>query len=195
MTVKLIAYTHGVEGATPEELLASAFSKCYQRPPNIDAVLRNLNHESVLEHISFTLDIEVSRVTWEQIVRHRLASYTAQSHRYTEPSAEDVDFYIPSEVPDEFIDEWSTDAFLSYQVYKKWRARGITKQTARYLLPKGVSIKATVTMNLRSLLNFLKLRLDPKAQEEVRLFAEEVWQEVRPLFPRLEEALEGKFRK
>lgn len=194
MSVKLIAYSQGVNGESPEDLLAIAFSKCYQKPVSIEAVLRNLKHESVLEHVSFSFDIEVSRVTWEQIVRHRIASYTAQSHRYTEPKEEDCSFYIPSDVADEYTDEWKRDASLEYQVYLKWRSRGVAKQSARYLLPKGVSIKASWSINLRSLLNFLKLRADAKSQEEIRHFAEQVWHEVSYLFPQLERALEGKFR-
>ena len=194
MSVVLKAYTQGVSGETPENILAHAYSQCYQKPASIEVVIRHLSHMSVLEHISFTFDIELSRVSWEQLVRHRIASYTAQSHRYTEPSVEDVDFYIPMEVPEEFIDEWVTDAFLAHQVYKKWRARGITKQTARYLLPKGVSIKATWSINLRSLLNFLEQRTGKHAQEEIRLFAEDIWQAIKPLFPHLAPKLEEVFR-
>lgn len=196
MTVKLIAHTQGLRGESPEDLLAHAFSRCYQRPPNIDAVIRNINHESVLEHVNFMLDIKVSRVTWDQLVRHRIASYTAQSHRYTDIENKDLVFYIPSEVKQNGdADEWLEDSEIIYNIYKKWRNKGYKKETARYHAPIGVSINATVSLNLRSLLNLLKLRTSPQAQEEIRLFAEEVWQEVKPLFPRLEQALEGKFRR
>lgn len=195
MTVKLIAFTQGVNGKTPEDLLSHAFSQCYQKPASIGAVLRNLSHDSVLEHVSFTFDVKMSRVSWDQLVRHRLASYTAQSHRYTDIEESDLSFFIPSEVienGDE--DEWIEDLAHNYDVYKKWRDRGYKKQTARYQATIGVSIVATWSINLRSLLNLLELRTSAHAQEEIRLFAEEVWQEVKPLFPRLEEALEGKFR-
>jgi thymidylate synthase (FAD) len=196
MSVKLIAYSQGVNGQSPEDLLSHAFSQCYQRPPNINAVLRNLKHESVLEHCSFSFDIQTSRVCWDQLVRHRLASYTAQSHRYTDIEMKDLVFFIPSEVKqNDDVDEWLEDSEIIYNIYRKWRNKGYSKQTARYQAPIGVSIQATISFNLRSLLNLLKLRTSSQAQEEVRLFAEEVWQEVKPLFPQLAEALEGKFRK
>lgn len=195
MTVKLTAYTQGVYGSKPEDLLSNAFSQCYQKPPNIGAVLRNLKHESVLEHVSFTFDIQVSRVCWDQLVRHRLASYTAQSHRYTDIEKQDLVFFIPSEVKaNDGVDEWLEDSEVIYNIYRKWRNRGYKKETARYLAPIGVSIKATVSFNLRSLLNILELRTSAHAQEEIRLLAEDIWQEVKPLFPQLAEALEGKFR-
>lgn len=196
MTVKLIAYTQGMNGGSPEDLLAHAFSQCYQKPVSIDAVLRNISHESVLEHISFSFDIKVSRVMWDQLVRHRLASYTAQSHRYTDIEKKDLVFFIPFEVKqNDDVDEWLEDSEIIYNIYRKWRNKGYKKETARYHAPIGVSIKATVSFNLRSLLNLLELRTSHHAQEEIRLFAEEVWQEVKPLFPRLAEALEGKFRR
>jgi len=195
MSVKLIAYSQGVAGHTPEDLLSHAFSQCYQKPVSIEAVLRNLSHESVLEHVSFSFDIQVSRVCWDQIVRHRVASYTAQSHRYTDIQEADLYYYIPSEViANEDEAEWIADLKANYKIYKKWRDRGYKKQTARYQAVFGVSIIATISFNLRSLLNLLELRTSPHAQEEIRLFAEDVWQEVKPLFPRLAEALEGKFR-
>lgn len=193
--VKLIAYSMGVNGETPEDILTHAFSQCYQTKPNIQAVIRNLKHQSVLEHITFTFDIQLSRVAWEQLVRHRVASYTAQSHRYTDIKEEDFHFYIPDEIRREDIDEWIADLKATYLIYKKWRDRGYKKETARYQASKGVSIKATVSFNLRSLLNLLSLRTDAHAQEEIRKFAEEVWLSVKHLFPRLENTLEGSFRK
>jgi thymidylate synthase (FAD) len=195
MSVKLIAYSQGTNGATPEDLLSHCFGQCYQKSPNIDAVLRNLGHESVLEHILFSFDIQLSRVAWDQLTRHRIASFTAQSHRYTDIEKKDLVFYIPSEIKkNEDTDEWLEDAESIYNIYKKWRNKGYRKETSRYLAPIGVSIKATVSFNLRSLLNLIKLRTSPHAQAEIKEFAEEVWQEVRPLFPKLEQALEGKFR-
>lgn len=196
MSVVLRAYTRGVNGETPEEILTEAFSKCYQKPANLDVVLRHLSHMSVLEHIAFTFDIVISRVTWEQLTRHRIASYTAQSHRYTDIQPQDVVFFIPGDIigPDRI--EWQIDAQKIFNIYKKWREKGYKKQTARYLAPMGVSIRAAWTINLRSLVNLLELRTGPHAQEEIRLFAEEVWQEVKPLFsnlaPKLEEVFRGK---
>ncbi len=211
MSVKLVAYTQGAEGQSMEDILAQTFSQCYQRPASIDVVLRHLSHMSVVEHLNLTFDIQMSRVSWEQLVRHRIAllddegnpvtnasftgeSFTAQSHRYTDIQPEDVTFFIPSEVKPEHVEEWETDASLTYLIYKKWRDRGYSKQTARYQAPCGVSIKAAWTINLRSLLNFLELRTGSHAQEEIRLFAEDVWRAVKPLFPKLAPALEQTFR-
>lgn len=50
--------------------------------------LRDMGHESVFEHASFTFGIEgVSRTLLAQITRHRLASFSVQSQRYCDPAA------------------------------------------------------------------------------------------------------------
>jgi thymidylate synthase (FAD) len=194
MTAKLVAFTHGVNGESVEELLVQAFSQCYQKKANINVVIKHLDHQSVLEHVSFTFEIELSRVAWDQLVRHRIASYTAQSHRYTDIKQNDFIFCIPSDIKEEHISEWLLDLNNNYLIYKKWRDKGYKRETARYQATIGVSIKATVTYNLRSLLNLLKLRTDNHAQEEIRLFAEEIWKQVKPLFPNLADELERSFR-
>lgn len=170
--VKLIAHT-----PNPEKLLAESFAKCYQSTPKIETVIKFIKHQSVLEHVSFTFDITCSRLTHTQIVRHRLASYTSQSHRYTEMTEDDTHFYIPSEVrdlPDELINEWVDDCEHSYQTYRKWRERGISRESSRYLINDGVAIHFRMTINLRSLMNLLTLRLNNHAQEEVKTIANEM---------------------
>lgn len=194
MTVKLVAFTHGVNGESAEELLVHAFSQCYQKKANINVVMKHLDHQSVLEHVSFTFEIELSRVAWDQLVRHRIASYTAQSHRYTDIKQNDFTFFIPSDIKEEHISEWLLDLNNNYLIYKKWCDKGYKRETARYQATIGVSIKATVTYNLRSLLNLLKLRTDNHAQEEIRIFAEEIWKQIKPLFPNLTDELERSFR-
>jgi len=191
MKVDLVAYT-----PEPQELLVRAFSKCYQKPANIHVVRKHLKHQSVLEHVNFTFDIAVSRVCWEQLVRHRIASYTAQSHRYTDIEEDDCTCYIPQEIFDlpgratTNVNEWIEDGKAIYAIYKKWRNLGVSRETARYLAPKGVCIKATVTMNLRSLLKLFTLRLDKHAQEEIRVLTGHMYKLVMSKLPDLKNSLD-----
>lgn len=170
--VKLITNT-----PNPEDLLAGSFAKCYQSKPKIEVVAKFLKHQSVLEHVSFTFDIKCSRLTHTQIVRHRIASYTSQSHRYTEMTEQDTYVYIPNEIaslPSEMQLEWLDDCKESFAKYKKWRERGIKRESARYLINDGVGIEFRMTINLRSLINFLSLRLGSHAQEEIRMISNEM---------------------
>lgn len=183
---KLVATTQGINGECPGELLAEAFGQCYQKEANLGVVVKNMRHASVLEHVSFTFQVECSRVTWEQLVRHRIASYTAQSHRYTDIEPGDCMPYVPTEISsmgEDVVQEWKDDLISTWETYNKWRRRGVTKQTARYQAPKGISIKARVTFNLRSLINLLSLRTDRGAQEEIQVLSRQMWDEVKDHLP------------
>ncbi len=189
--VKLITHT-----PEPEKLLAESFAKCYQSEPKISTVVKFLKHQSVLEHVNFTFDITCSRSTHTQIVRHRLASYTSQSHRYTEPTEEDSYYFIPYEIielSDELTKEWVDDCKAAFNTYKKWRSRGVKKETARYLINDGVAIHFRMTINLRSLMNFLTLRLDNHAQQEIKEIAKQMkmlaFDTIPELSPHLSEIL------
>lgn len=183
--VRLVTHT-----PNPETLLRESFGKCYQTEVNTATVIKHLKHESVLEHINYTFDIKCSRIAHLQFVRHRIASYTSQSHRYTEPQEIDLLYFIPSSLPDELLDEWEQDMINQYAVYKKWRDKGLKKEDARYHLPDSVAINFQVTMNLRSLINFFALRIDPHAQEEIRAVANQMMEIVLESLPGLGDAIE-----
>jgi thymidylate synthase (FAD) len=106
MKVKLLSYT-----ANPEKVVCMAGKLCYAGC-SIDELEENLTeenikkfvnmlisigHESPLEHISFTFAVEgVSRVTEQQLTRHRIASYSIQSGRYVE--RDNAEFTKPQDI-------------------------------------------------------------------------------------------------
>lgn len=106
MKIKLLTYT-----PDPEKIVAIAGKLCYAGC-SIDELEENLNgeeinkfvsmlikigHESPLEHVSFTFAVEgISRVTEQQLTRHRLASYSIQSGRYVE--RDNAEFTIPKNI-------------------------------------------------------------------------------------------------
>lgn len=106
MKVKIISHTEN-----PELVVATAAKLCYagcdiealmqkQTPEGIQkfiTMLEELGHESPMEHVSFTFAIEgVSRVTEQQLTRHRIASYSIQSGRYVDRS--NAEFYTPKDI-------------------------------------------------------------------------------------------------
>ena len=166
----------------------NAYAQCYQREPNIDVVIRHLKHQSVLEHVSYTFTAKMSRVAWAQLVRHRIASYTAQSSRATEPKGDDCYNYIPPDIialGQNMINEWIEDCEEIHAKYNKWRSRGVSKQDARYIINEGVAIRVQFTMNLRSLINFWSLRMKTDAQDEIRKLAFDTWHLVSPTIPNI----------
>jgi len=98
MEVKLLAYT-----PEPELMCAKAMKTCRTRQPASELELsredvarlirhaKKLGPSSVLEHASFTFSISgISRACSHQLVRHRLASYSQQSHRAVAMEPSDV---------------------------------------------------------------------------------------------------------
>lgn len=190
--IELISYTPNAE-----QLLRDSYSKCYQKPINYEKMIQFLKHESVLEHVNFTFDIKCSRITHLQWVRHRIASYTSQSMRYTKPIPEDLYYYIPPQVfKDGDVDEWINDMESQFDIYEKWLAKGYKKEDARYHLPDSCAINFQCTMNLRSIINFGTLRTDNHAQDEIKGLAKQMldiaFNTMPNLKPHLEKLIDSK---
>jgi thymidylate synthase ThyX len=85
MNVSLLAYTRGINGESPEELALLIAQVPYKtKSKNSLKAALDCGHLSILEHLSFTFRIEdLSRVSQQQLTRHRIASYTIQSDRHT----------------------------------------------------------------------------------------------------------------
>ena len=94
MEVTVLSHTKDIES-----LIAAAARTCYSPMTTAEIYqtmatdpaknrefiqrLRDMGHESPLEHVSFTFGIDgVSRSLTHQLVRHRVASYSQQSQRY-----------------------------------------------------------------------------------------------------------------
>lgn len=145
--------------------------------------------EDVLEHSVATFEIDCSRVVSHELVRHRIASYTQQSQRFSESSI--GDFVIPQEVDGDDREEWLQDNLHSLAVYTKWRTKGYKRQTARYHLAAGSATNIIVTQNFRSLRHLILMRVAKLAQPEFKLIARQVWDICRSNWPSCFDDLEA----
>ena len=141
-------------------------------------------HHSPFEHVVFKFHIKLPIFVMRQLVRHRIASINERSGRYTEFSE---DWYLPQQirVPDAINKQGSvvtTDQLLNnearilmeeimektYESYKKLLELGVAREMARIVLPTSMYYW---TINVRSLMNFLSMRADSHAQEEIQNYA------------------------
>lgn len=145
--------------------------------------LAKKGHESVLEHIVLTFQIEgMSRGCLQELVRHRIASYSVQSTRWSLKKLasrmtpdQDVDNYLVS------TGDSSFDYLNRMQLLRVvWLLRNgeVKNDTAKMMLPEAFKTKAVVTMNLRSFRNFLNLRTAKDAHWEIRDLAHRMFQEL-----------------
>lgn len=133
-------------------------------------------HGTPFEHNAFTFYIEAPIFVFREFMRHRIASYNEESGRYKE--LEPV-FYVPS-LSRNLVQEGKPGAYTftpgdleqhvvvmrehyngakeAYAHYQQMLDAGIAREVARAVLPVGLYSSMYVTMNARSLMNFLSLR-------------------------------------
>ncbi|MEG2377972.1 MAG: FAD-dependent thymidylate synthase, partial [Clostridia bacterium] len=172
--------------------------------------LTSLGHESPIEHASFSFAIEgVSRSLLAQITRHRIASFSVKSQRYVREM--DFSYVTPPEIaacPEAYAiferamaqDRENYDAIEKVLFEKHFAANsdaGMDEKSARraaeknaiedarFVLPNACETKMILTMNVRSLLNFFRLRCCNRAQWEIRELAERMLVLCRAVSPRL----------
>jgi len=158
-------------------------------------------HGSPFEHNAFTFYIEAPIFVFREFMRHRIASYNEESGRYKELKPV---FYYPNEQR-KLVQEGKPGAYTftegapeqhaqiqdaivdsaehCYAEYKWLLGNGIAREVARSVLPVNIYSSMYVTMNARSLMNFLSLRTthqDSKVpsfpQREIEMVAEKMEQ-------------------
>jgi thymidylate synthase (FAD) len=72
---------------------------------------------------------------------------------------------------------------LAERVYRERLQAGVAREQARKDLPLSTYTEAYWKIDLHNLLHFLKLRLDPHAQKEIREYATAIAKIVKVLFP------------
>ena len=182
MEVRLKAYTPGAE-----EVCADAAAVCTAsaRPDRALEHAIGAGHASVLEHASFTFEVEgLSRAALAQLTRHRLASFDVQSQRYVRIQAGDL--VMPDTIAGSgFVEE--ADALMEkvMDLYGRMADAGIPYEDARYITPQAVPTRLIMTMNARELLHFFSLRTCNRAQWEIRGLADRMLGLCRAACPRI----------
>lgn len=97
---------------------------------------------------------------------------------------------LPSEVAERFRDDLERISKDAYGAYTRALEAGVARETARLLLPVAYYTQWYWKCNLWNLFHFLSLRLDPHAQEEIRLYAAEMAKVTRLVVPVAYEAFE-----
>jgi len=166
-------------------------------------------HASPFEHCILTFRVEAPIFVTREMLRHRLSSFNESSARYSEMEGK---FYIPEHgrplvqvgkvgkyefVPGTMEQQFLVeDAFdkvyrTAWGEYRRMIDGGIAREVARIPLPVGLFSTIYYTANLRSILNFLSLRVDwgegatyrSKPQHEIELVALEIAAHVQLMYP------------
>jgi thymidylate synthase (FAD) len=71
----------------------------------------------------------------------------------------------------------------SFKLYKELLESGWPRELARSVLPLGTYSHMFAKVDLKNLFDFFRLRCDPHAQYEIRVYAEAMLEMIRPIVP------------
>jgi thymidylate synthase (FAD) len=167
--------TDSLVGVGPEDAMTGTDKTAEE----LIADLIRKGHFGPFEHIQAFFAVEgISRPCMAQITRHRHMSFDVQSMRYVDFSeAEPV---IPPAAKETYMGGVRADAVLRHALEKQmdfYRIAvdaGMKKEDARFFLPLSTPVNLTFSANARTLMHMIDLRLNGKAQWEIRELAEKV---------------------
>jgi len=165
-------------------------------------------HTTPFEMVELKFLIRLPIFVARQMVRHRTASLNEFSARYSIvpddyeiPDADEVRRQatanrqgrgdaLPADVVDRFRTDLEAVSKEAYAAYTRALEAGVARETARLVLPVAYYTQWYWKSDLWNLFHFLSLRLDPHAQEEIRLYAAEMAKLTRQVAPVAYEAFE-----
>lgn len=166
--------------------------------------LRN-GHWSVFETVSCTMEVETSLAIATQILRHRSFTFQQFSQRYADVSAMGFEEINPRRQDttnrqsshDDLSDDdkawfanrlWEAKTYSS-NAYREALARGIAKESARFLLPQSTTTRLYMSGSVRSWATYFMVRREASTQAEHREVAEAAWGVFAEQFPVVAKAL------
>ena len=166
-------------------------------------------HGAPFEHAVLTFSVHAPIFVMRELMRHRMASYSEESGRYRQlapafyvPDADrklvqtgKVGAYIFGAGSAEQVTDTAASiedvSFRAYLEYEDMLSQGIAREVARMCLPLNIFSTVHMTINARSLMNLLSLRvIDPDSTypsfpqweiEQVARQMEEAFRERMPL--------------
>ena len=205
----LFAARVSTQGEQTLESAQDADAEAAPRDRGLINYLMRDRHGSPFEHNSMTFYVQAPIFVFRESQRHRMASYNEESGRYRELRPV---FYTPAperklvqegrpgkyvfvdgtpeqhELVDREIRAASTQAYGAYQ---RMLEAGVAREVARAVLPLNIYSSMYVTVNSRSLMNFLSLRTKREdstfpsfPQREIEMCAEKMeafWRQLMPI--------------
>lgn len=180
----------------------------YKGHPNGDigllAYLWKNQHTTPFEMCSVHFEIKAPIFVFRQWHRHRTQSYNETSARYTplpdenyiptiermliksgkNKQAQSTGVELTSVVARELFNKIVMHNHKTQRLYEELLDEGLSKELARLVLPVARYSTMRASANLLNWLRFLKLRIDPHAQWEIRQYALHILDFLNQLYPR-----------
>ncbi|MBD3243048.1 MAG: FAD-dependent thymidylate synthase [Chitinivibrionales bacterium] len=201
--VRLVDYMGG-----DERIVASARvsygkgTKTFRQDRGLIHYLLRNDHTSPFEQVVFTFHAKMPIFVARQWIRHRTARVNEISGRYSVLRDE---FYVPDEadvayqsddnkqgrsaepapksVQRETVDLLLAGQQQAYADYQRLIGNNIARELARINLPLSLYTEWYWQIDLNNLFHFLRLRMDPHAQREIRAYADAIHDLARKVCP------------
>ena len=159
-------------------------------------LLDSTSYEYGVEHLSYSFDIDgISRACLQEVARHRVASYTVKSSRYTLQELKKEEPFVnikhnitpgimgvpaPTEEQNKRAYQYivktdnlfvNNSNILSLDGLRGCLNHNIPNDIAKYCMPEAYKTSLVMSINARSLQNFLSLRSSKHALWEIQLLA------------------------
>ena len=150
----------------------------------IERVGNKFKHASTLEHLYYNFYVQgVSRALLQELARHRIASLSVKSTRYTLKELRNEAPFLQSDfnnaarylvlTGNELIDNASIKALENLREILAMTTTSL--DIVKYCLPEAYKTELTWSVNARSLQNFLSLRSSKSALWEIRELARKIY--------------------
>lgn len=178
---------------TPLHICSNAIRTCWQSFDKgdcggekdielIDRVGNKFKHASTLEHLTYNFYIKgISRACLQELVRHRMASFSVKSSRYTLKELKDEPSFLPinetnTQRAEKFIVFTSSERVNHASIHalenlRQILSENISNDLAKFAMPESYRTELSFSINARSLQNFLSLRSSKSALWEIRALA------------------------
>lgn len=166
-------------------------------------------HTTPFEMVEFKFHVKLPIFVARQWIRHRTANVNEYSGRYSEmkdefyiPSPENIrpqstmnkqgrsDETFPTDQAEAIADKFAASQDQMYDEYRELLDLGVAREIARINLPVSNYTEWYWKIDLHNLFHFLKLRIDPHAQYEIRVYGEAIAGIVKEIVPVAWEAFE-----
>ncbi len=178
MQINLLNYT-------PLSVADAAISKCWDKSVDPDKVCERIErvanknkHASTIEHLVYNFDIDgISRACLQEVARHRIASYSVKSTRYTlKELRDDEDITLEKYCVIDKLPEELHPVMLNVLKNMKYALKdGYSNDVVKHCLPEAYKTSLVMTINARSLQNFIGLRSSKSALWEIQDLAKALY--------------------
>ncbi len=195
--VRVVDYMGGDESIVQAARVSyGAGTKRISEDRGLIRYLMRHRHTTPFEMCEIKLHVRVPMDCWRQWIRHRTANINEYSTRYSlaidsaqgtsqeqwrrqsSANRQGSDEAIDAAVGHDLSERERQLQTLARAVYEERIAAGVAREQARKDLPVSTYTEAYWKIDLHNLFNFLALRMDEHAQEEIRRYATVIGEQI-----------------